>query len=375
MQACRDRLKLSQQELHNAAHAGLVLRRFLQVAVQDELKKHPVARSELFATARSSATNSCGLYQFAFARWCESVSTPTSERLQVQGRLIVGLGGDNVLETGITLHHTYGMPMIPGSALKGLAAHYCDQVWGRADEDFRNSGAHHKILFGTTEDSGHIIFHDAWITPDSLQAGDKSGLVLDVMTPHHTDYYSDNKYEGGDQQGSLIPPTDFDDPTPIPFLSVAGAFQVTVSCNVAGEDGDQWSRLAFELLEEALREWGVGGKTSSGYGRLNARPLTQSEGIDRIATTAVVKQTPKYSRGKKIIVTRIEDATGKGKVKFQADDDFIGHIASGINPAVDVGQTVELWVANVSPQGYTLSTIEVVVKAKSSTNKGKGPRR
>jgi CRISPR-associated protein Cmr6 len=55
----------------------------------------------------------------------------------VQGRLIVGLGGDNVLETGLTLHHTYGVPLIPGNALKGLAAHYCDQVWGQADAEFR----------------------------------------------------------------------------------------------------------------------------------------------------------------------------------------------------------------------------------------------
>ena len=29
------------------------------------------------------------------------------------------------------------MPIIPGSALKGLAAHYCDQVWGPTEEKFK----------------------------------------------------------------------------------------------------------------------------------------------------------------------------------------------------------------------------------------------
>ena len=74
------------------------------------------------------------LYRIAFDRWSASLPTDsihadlaTPER---DSRLIVGLGSENVLETGIRLHHTYGMPIIPGSALKGLAAHYCDQVWG-----------------------------------------------------------------------------------------------------------------------------------------------------------------------------------------------------------------------------------------------------
>ncbi len=74
------------------------------------------------------------------------------------------------------------MPIIPGSALKGLAAHYCDQVWGPTDEKFKKptraedetyrkflagkgpkpKDNFHRLLFGTTDDSGCITFHDAW---------------------------------------------------------------------------------------------------------------------------------------------------------------------------------------------------------------------
>jgi CRISPR/Cas system CMR subunit Cmr6 (Cas7 group RAMP superfamily) len=36
-------------------------------------------------------------------------------------RFVVGLGAAHVLETGITLHRLFGLPIIPGSALKGAA--------------------------------------------------------------------------------------------------------------------------------------------------------------------------------------------------------------------------------------------------------------
>lgn len=401
MQAIRDKLQTADRS--RAEHAGLALRRYLKHAVprsgaaRDEKESHQNDRRKLHGDVAHAAASSRTLYALAYERWKAAIPTDTSSVLTVQGRLIVGLGGDNVLETGLTLHHTYGVPFIPGSALKGLAAHYCDAVWGqrhapdsaklpddnhkfrrlRRGEVCAKNGVHtqtgtfHEILFGTTEDSGHIIFHDAWIDPASLTGEPNSGIVLDVMTPHHGDYYSDKTYEGGPNRGELIPPTDFDDPNPVTFLSVAGKFHLAVSCDVAGEEGQKWAKLAFDLLTKALREWGVGGKTSSGYGRLalndandNLLAVTHGGAISNVSVK-VEPAKPKYVRGQKISVKRVEDPTGKGKVRFQADDGFIGHIASGNTPSVEVGQSVELWIANVSPQGYTLSVSEVIVKEKA----------
>ena len=31
---------------------------------------------------------------------------------------------------------------------------------GRADPEFRREGKCHRTLFGTTDDSGHIVFHE-----------------------------------------------------------------------------------------------------------------------------------------------------------------------------------------------------------------------
>ena len=34
--------------------------------------------------------------------------------------MVVGLGGESVYETSITLHHIYGIPYIPASSIKGV---------------------------------------------------------------------------------------------------------------------------------------------------------------------------------------------------------------------------------------------------------------
>jgi hypothetical protein len=117
----------------------------------------------------------------------------------------------------------------------------------------------HRLLFGTTDDSGCIVFHDSWLTPDSPQP-----LVLDVMTPHHPKW-NDVK--------DPVAPTDFDSPTPVPFLSVTGAFHVAVAWRGPAHDKAKcWTQLALSLLCDALKDWGIGGKTSSGYGRLVLPP-------------------------------------------------------------------------------------------------------
>ena len=219
-------------------HAGLLLQRYLcENATGDD--GNTEEKRAILLSAINAATNEDVrvLYKSAFNRWSASLPTePAPVDLQTAGRLIVGLGSENILETGIRLHHNYGMPIIPGSALKGLAAHYCDQVWGERDSlnpseqalpfrsarkaDKKNNrpaepaGKYHQLLFGTTDDSGCIVFHDAWYVPESSP----QPLVLDVMTPHHPKWLD----------GSA-PPTDFDSPRPVPFLSVKGSVEARAS--------------------------------------------------------------------------------------------------------------------------------------------------
>jgi CRISPR-associated protein Cmr6 len=267
------------------SHPGLLLQRFqYKSSTGDE--KDPNEKQDVLQAAIQAAQNEQvrNLYKLAYERWIiELKQQPFVQSLvlQVVGRLIVGLGSENVLETGITLHHTYGMPIIPGSALKGLAAHYCDRVWGErentnASEEARKyrdarrenrqapverQGDYHNVMFGSTEEGGCITFHDAWFVPGSSE----TPLVLDVMTPHHTGW-NDTKHP--------TPPTDFDSPVPVPFVSATGKFHVAVSwCGPANTCAGNWTHRAFELVCDALCDWGVGGKTSSGYGLFNREQM------------------------------------------------------------------------------------------------------
>lgn len=202
-------------------------------------------------------------YELAYKRWCDGLNTGNTavsmQPLKVQGRLVSGLGIATPLETGLSLHHTYGVPWLPGSGLKGLAAHYCKQVWGAEDSNFLERGDAYKIMFGTQEQAGALVFHDGWWIPDS-----KSPFKLDVITVHHQDYYG----------GNASKPTDFDTPVPVQFLSINGSFKIAVQCIFDAESeleqakAKDWAVLGLNLLQDALANWGFGGKTNAGYGRL-----------------------------------------------------------------------------------------------------------
>jgi len=194
-------IALRSRRVSRGQHPGLLLQRYPCENATGEGGNPEEQRAILLAAINAAANDEVrALYRMVFERWSAYLhADPAPVDLQTAGRLIVGLGSENVLETGIRLHHTFGMPMIPGSALKGLAAHYCDQVWGERNsanpsedalafrgprgEDRKSNrraepqGKYHRLVFGTTDDSGCIMFHDAWFVPDS----EREPLKLDVM--------------------------------------------------------------------------------------------------------------------------------------------------------------------------------------------------
>lgn len=201
--------------------------------------------SKQAAIQRVAAWKPDDAYRDAYRRWLAALKAlPSSmEELEVVSAVIVGLGGASPLETSVTLLHPYGAPVIPGSALKGLAASYA-RLQVALDDPCR------AVLFGALEKAGYVTFPDAWWVPD----GARGPLAPDVMTPHHSAYYG---------SGGECAPTDFDDPIPVPFVHARGRFLVAVVCEDA-----EWRQFAFDLLRNALADWGIGAKTAAGYGRL-----------------------------------------------------------------------------------------------------------
>lgn len=268
-------------------HAGLVLARYVKTISAKGENDDSSVHSRSAERHRLEVLQSAGkayqedsvhnLYKRCFERWEDSLpKTCRRFLLNCQSPMIIGLGGESVLETGLTLHHTYGVPYLPGTALKGIAARYARQVWGKEDPSWHPEGTpkgkpnHFRTLFGTTDEGGLAQFLDGWITEDSL----KDCLLDDVMTPHHAKYY-------GELDENVRAPSDFDSPTPIPFLSVTGTFSVAICLNDPRLPSE-WLDCAAHLLREGLHEFGIGGKTNAGYGWVECSEVTsENEGESR----------------------------------------------------------------------------------------------
>jgi CRISPR-associated protein Cmr6 len=186
-------------------------------------------------------------YKAAFARWKQAIADGdrfASWQEKLSGRLYIGVVRENALETGITVSHTYGMPMIPGSAVKGLTR-ACSGDWLDNDEACRWMFGNEWGEGDAKAETGGLIFHDAWWVPEGQP------FAAETVTVHHQGYYG--------SQGKT-PATDFDSPVPAPQIAARGAFLFVI------EGPPMWTRLAQRLLSDGLRNRGIGGKRSSGYG-------------------------------------------------------------------------------------------------------------
>lgn len=234
---------------------------------------------------------------------------------RVNWRLAIGIGNASVFENSLTLHHVYGIPYIPASAVKGIVRSWLIQGYFSYDE---NGDKHSEIgegrallnesfcyMFGTppefdikeeqdgdrkkttthksilkdregnpTAHIGNIVFFDAY--PITVPK-----VVVDIMNPHYPDYYGEG----------TKPPADWQNPKPIFFLTIKDTdfqFLFGIRKGCTAEERNQLKEVEFrhpgdnrnldkkgtveevlnQLLEEALSNNGAGAKTSVGYGRM-----------------------------------------------------------------------------------------------------------
>jgi CRISPR-associated protein Cmr6 len=231
-----------------------------------------------------------------------------SFKAQIDWRMTVGLGAENVHETSMTLHHIYGIPYIPGSALKGIARNaaveeLCDETSEETDvmdalldmPDIsevkdekekiiaikkagrvqRPDKSHVNVkeetigkiigtwekydiarnVFGSQTYSGKVIFFDTY--PEG-----EVKIVPDIMTPHYPDYYNKNEAPG-----------DWQSPNPISFLTVeeTSYYFCLAMKNKHDDHNDRekdskYLNYATNWLKTALQNYGIGAKKSVGYG-------------------------------------------------------------------------------------------------------------
>jgi len=225
---------------------------------------------------------------------------------KIDWRVIVGLGNESVYDTSITLHHVYGIPYIPASAVKGVVRSWIiTERFGRDEKDAIKDkgfcdvfGCPQKIE-GTNshynEDrQGKVWFFDAFPLSEPK-------IEVDIMNPHYRDYYAEKKVNS-----NPVPPADYLKPNPITFLTVGekdqggNPLQFQFFIGIKEKDNEPvgadsaflkdsnglpikvrkkgTNKLAYASadtrllniteawLKKALEEHGIGAKTAVGYG-------------------------------------------------------------------------------------------------------------
>ncbi len=218
-------------------------------------------------------------------RFKESGFLVEKVELKLLWRLVIGLGASHPQETSMTLHHIFGIPYIPGSAIKGVTRHWAvllfvDKNEQAISEIYKKQNFEDLVefldksleqgkdlnisvnninfqnlidIFGTQNQQGKVIFFDAFPV-------ENINLKIDIMNSHYPNYYSGKE-----------PPTDWQNPLPIKFLTVENTkFQFFLAIKKNGKEQTDYSetllKKAKSLLEEALKNHGVGAKTALGYG-------------------------------------------------------------------------------------------------------------
>lgn len=221
------------------------------------------------------------LYEDFLSRRCRLFATLQQEGWEVKPvplttdwRLVSGLGIAHPFETGFVFDHTYGVPYLPGSSVKGAV-----RAW--AEDTNELIPGQRRVVFGPDAQEekrlkqkfipaqGHVVFFDAY--PAKWPE-----LEVDILNPHYKKYYEDKT--------GMTPPADWLSPEPTYFLTVkAGTpweFAVGVSPNVPRQaldaalaDKPQHERTPAQLAEKAAdaikgaaTQLGLGGKTAVGYG-------------------------------------------------------------------------------------------------------------
>lgn len=271
------------------------------------------------------------IFQATSTRW-DAMTAHTDEygrfAAQLEGRMVVGLGSESVLETGITLHPVTGLPFIPGSSLKGITRTYglltiaaelgVPVLTGDDLLDYLATGGTTPLdvlddllalpsdaeLEGKTRSewlnnlntNKYMQRHERTVALEDIDALPEAAIFrlafgsqaqagictfyegvladlpryqlfeLDVMTPHYPDYYSSEGQKA---------PSDDQGPNPIQFITVARG---TVFKFAFGIDGHRFDRFGSDIdpvqfgstvrewFQQGLQELGAGAKTHAGYG-------------------------------------------------------------------------------------------------------------
>ena len=354
-------------------HAGLLMTSSPRTQDGKLSKENNAVQREKHLDAICGVGVPTGYAEF-FARWKDGLARLPAARnaiAEANSRTLIGHGLAATHEVGLSLHHTYGVPYLPGSSLKGVLAHYVDEVLGSTDAAFRGPvldaetgqvtrepGARFRAIFGAAPSEGdelgfegYVEFHDALVEPPA----DQKLLVRDVLTPHQVTYYRDGSAD----------PNDYTSPIPVGFVTARPG----LSYHLVLSGPAQWTSLALKLLKCALDERGVGGKTTSGYGRFTVTGGTTPEELAREEQEEQERQARAAAEEQERRTLETAAAQEEEARRVQREELVPGlrkWVADGASNADELSRLLEIALSLVAAGKVP---IEKVVEALSSTPK------
>jgi CRISPR-associated protein Cmr6 len=240
-----------QQHMHKCRNPGLLFERYTP-----DLRGGQAKQKALEGICRCKPDRrALDAYRRRLRALAEAADAITFQA-QTDWRFVSGLGRNTPFEVGFTFHRLYGFPVIPASGLKGLARAWAyfrlraEETDGEPEADPLFVAVFGQASAGDESEGsvGGAVFFEA-IPLDEPQ------LEMDVMTPHFPDYYGDKS-----------PPSDDQNPVPIPFLTVKAGVRFSFAVGWRGKPNPEARAQAIEWLKAGLENLGAGGKTAAGYG-------------------------------------------------------------------------------------------------------------
>lgn len=230
-----------------------------------------------------------------------------------QGHLLLNLSGSITENAGLAMEYICGVPVIPGSAVKGAARRYAVEllkethdaaahrklledflaIFGCVKADFEQTGQLKRLL--TEEECREIKPCNRIGLVSFLQAVPETNptVTCEVQTPHHGKYMAST-----DPKAKAT-----DDELPVPlFFPAVEAGKCAYSFCLYSPARPDLLETAEEWLTQALTLFGIGAKGTSGFGifRMNEpRPCPTStlRCAAPLFSTRMVLITPCYCAG------------------------------------------------------------------------------
>ncbi|MBI4026861.1 MAG: type III-B CRISPR module RAMP protein Cmr6 [Verrucomicrobia bacterium] len=225
-------------------------------------------------------------------------------------RMMVNLAGGVIENAGIALDRCFGLPFIPGSAVKGISRNQA--LWeiheaaaekkpsllrlamllfGYGGHDLKDnlawavgSEAAAKAIaaeLGATELKGYACFLPAYpSTPPTL--------VVDMVNPHYPQYYSGRRQNATDDESPV--------PNYFPAVEAGSSFGFAVVLNRVPDftdiKADALLAQAKAWLQSAVTRKGVGAKTAAGYGWFELGTASANQGVSPVTPASNTTAAP-----------------------------------------------------------------------------------